>query len=282
MSVVYPKGGSPVHIHNDSIAPQANVQHRRGEHRLDDGASGADDDSEEQQDADDDVMRVEERREASKRLRSFIAAHRSDAAVSSVSSDSVTFCGPSTGPCIALPDTGTSFLTLPTRLFILLISIITHGRDDCVIDALSNVFCLDHPHTLPSLAFTFHSHSFVLHPRDYILPNKQLALQVLDFGVHDVNIIILGDVFLRRVRVVFDEEQWRVGFVQRKGKDGEDEEQWVREQEEDRDEDVGGAWVALIMFALVVAVCVLCCCVCYDWCVRKMRRGGYEAIASAA
>ena len=158
---------------------------------VDEGEKQTDDD-------DDDVMRRKERRDASKRLRSFIAEHHGDAVQPSADGGSLSFCGPSSGPCIALPDTGTSFLTLPTRLFILLISIITHGRDDCIIDALSNVFCLDKPHTLPSLAFTFRSRTFHLTPRDYILPNKQLAIQVLDFGVQDVHIVILGDVFLRK------------------------------------------------------------------------------------
>ena len=284
LSIVYAKGTSPLGNHTDDKAegpPPSRSDSPRGSHTSHSShtPSSKTDDNEEE----DDVLRVRERREASRRLRSFIAAHQADTPVASAASDSISFCGPQTGPCIALPDTGTSFLTLPTRLFILLISIITHGRDDCIIDSLSNVFCLDKPHTLPSLTFTFHSHTFTLTPHDYILPNKQLAIQVLDFGIEDVHIVILGDVFLRKVRVVFDQEEWRVGFVQVKGEEGGEggEGQWM-DGEGELGEGTGGLWVALVMLGLMLTVCLVCGCVCYDWCVRRKRRGEYQPISASA
>ena len=159
-------------------------------------------------------------------------------------------------------------------------SLITHGRDDCVIDSLSNLFCLGDINTLPSLAFTFSGERFLLTPRDYVLPNRQLAVQVLDFGVDSLNIVILGDVFLRRVRVVFDEEQWRVGFVKRprEGAGGE-EEQW-RGGGMGAGMDIVGVsiWALLLVMLLLCCVSLLCCCVMVDWCWRRRRSAEYQPI----
>jgi hypothetical protein len=53
---------------------------------------------------------------------------------------------------------------------------------------------------------------FFLRASDYFLPNRQLAIQPLDFGVAALDMIILGDVFLRRIVTVFDMDSARVGF----------------------------------------------------------------------
>ena len=83
-----------------------------------------------------------------------------------------------------------------------------------------------------------------------------------------------------RVRVVFDEEEWRVGFVQVKGEDG-DEDAWFNGA--GGEEDAAGAvWVALLLLGLSFAVCFVCGCVCYDWCRSRNRRAEYQPIASAA
>ena len=297
LAVVYPKGASPAHLGNISQHSQHSrtPQHkdREAQHRERDrhSARPADDDASLPADGDgeDDVMRTRERREASARLREYLAAHHADATVSTVATDTLVFCGPSTGPCIALPDTGTSFLTLPTRLFILVISLITHNRDDCLIDSLSNVFCLADPRSLPSLAFQFSSHSFLLRPAEYLLPNHQLAIQVLDFGVQDVNIVILGDVFLRSTRVVFDEEEWRVGFVRQTGErdeeggegGGDGSSDWLGVQP--RDGVIRVSLIGLLVFASVLlCVSLLCCFVCWEWCGRRRQQAEYQPIASAA
>ena len=124
-----------------------------------------------------------------------------------------TFCSSLDSPCLALPDTGTSFLTVPTRLFILIIEGITLNRDDCLMDSSMNVFCLNAPNNLPIITFNFNGKNFFLTGEDYTLPNKQIAIQVLDFGLPDLNIIILGDVFLRSIYTVFDADKWKVGFA---------------------------------------------------------------------
>lgn len=62
------------------------------------------------------------------------------------------------------------------------------------------------------MIFVFEGREFVLEGKDYILPNKQLAIQLMDFDVPSVDIIILGDMFLRRVFTIFDMDLNRVGF----------------------------------------------------------------------
>ena len=117
---------------------------------------------------------------------------------SSDSTPIVTLCSSFlSSPCAALPDTGTSFLTVPSHMFARLINSITSGRDDCVIDHQQNVFCLDGAAGLPNLVFTFEGRDFILRGKDYILPNFQLAIQMMNFEVPGVEIIILGDMFLR-------------------------------------------------------------------------------------
>lgn len=109
----------------------------------------------------------------------------------------LSLCGFFDTPCVALPDTGTSFLTLPSSMWFPIISAITSDREDCIIDNNRNVFCLNGMDGLPHLTFEFKGHEFTIKPQHYMLPNNQISIQLLDFGIQGVQIIILGDVFLR-------------------------------------------------------------------------------------
>ena len=65
----------------------------------------------------------------------------------------LSLCGFFDNPCVALPDTGTSFLTVPSSQWERVIDAITDGRTDCMIDANKNTFCLDGPSGVPNLVF---------------------------------------------------------------------------------------------------------------------------------
>jgi hypothetical protein len=120
-------------------------------------------------------------------------------------------------PCAALPDSGTSFLTAPAPLFAALINAITRGRRDCLMDGGQNVFCVGGAAGLPALIFTLAGGvEFTLSADDYLLPNGQISIQMMDFQVPGVDVLILGDMFLRRVYTVFDMDQKRIGFSQAK------------------------------------------------------------------
>lgn len=61
---------------------------------------------------------------------------------------SLSLCTALHKPCVVLPDSGTSFITLPSSRFIDIIQSITHNRNDCITDVSGNqntVFCLDGP-----------------------------------------------------------------------------------------------------------------------------------------
>jgi hypothetical protein len=118
-------------------------------------------------------------------------------------------------PCIALPDTGTSFIAVPPRHWEAILSHITAGRHDCEIDPAQNVMCSGGSDGLPSITFVFGGKAFTLNANQYMLPNGQIGIQPLAMpGSGDVtDLFVLGDVFLRSVYTVFDMDEERVGFV---------------------------------------------------------------------
>ena len=182
----------------------------------------------------------------------------------------VTVCNPAfdSAPCAALPDTGTSFLTVPSALFARLINEITAGRNDCVMDSQGNVFCLGGALGLPSLSFQFEGESFELGAHDYVLPNGQLAIQSMDFAITGVNIVILGDMFLRRVLTEFDMDLQRVGFG-------------VAAPPSSGDEGSGGVenltkW-RIVGFVLSLTLLLLACIAVNVW-IQKQRRAEYQAM----
>ena len=139
-------------------------------------------------------------------------------------SETVDICGGGSGvdtyACVALPDSGTSFIALPLDLFQKVVKVIQTHRPDCGLDSNKNVICTRAmtlgPDALPTLQFTFAGVPFTLTGEDYLLQNGQLALQTVDLpsnpGV-EWKLIILGDVFLRKVFTVFDADTPAVGFA---------------------------------------------------------------------
>jgi hypothetical protein len=66
---------------------------------------------------------------------------------------------------------------------------------------------------LPTVSFQFEGRVFALTPEQYVLPNGQLAFQAHESDLPDLDIFILGDVFLRNVYTIFDADRRRVGFA---------------------------------------------------------------------
>jgi len=122
-------------------------------------------------------------------------------------------CGFWQTPCVALPDTGTSFISVPAARWESVISYITAGRSDCRVDYFRNVMCMNGPSGLPSMTFQIDSHELVLTADQYMLPNNQLAIQSLSPQFADIDLFILGDPFLRSFYTVFDADKLRVGFA---------------------------------------------------------------------
>jgi len=131
----------------------------------------------------------------------------------SVGGNSLNICGFWQNPCVALPDTGTSFISLPASKFDTIIALIVAGRSDCHMDFYKNVMCDDGPAGLPSITFQIDAHELVLTPEQYVLPNNQLAIQSLAPHFPDIDLFILGDPFLRSFYTVFDADGVRVGMA---------------------------------------------------------------------
>jgi hypothetical protein len=118
------------------------------------------------------------------------------------------FCTPS-DPCVALPDSGTSFLTLPQHHWQAFTASLLADRPDCVVGKDDAILCRSSTlEGLPTLDITLKGHTFSIPPSAYMLSNNQLAVQ--PFAVKG-NFVILGDVFLRVVPTLFDMENLRVG-----------------------------------------------------------------------
>jgi hypothetical protein len=199
-----------------------------------------------------------------------------------VGGDSLGLCGV-LEPCVALPDTGTSFLAIPQRRWQPFISLLTAKRPDCVLDQNQNVMCGNSGYEgLPDLTFLLGGNAFTLKPVHYMLPNNQLCVQPLLVASGDL--FILGDAFLRAVHTVFDMEEKRVGFVSLESSDTIAAESTPRSLWRSFASDNLFTSEHPLLFYVLAALCLanifflcrscrmspdLCCC---------LRRSGYQAL----
>eukprot|EP00455_Lapot_gusevi_P051814 TRINITY_DN7813_c0_g1_i1.p1 TRINITY_DN7813_c0_g1~~TRINITY_DN7813_c0_g1_i1.p1 ORF type:complete len:639 (+),score=111.31 TRINITY_DN7813_c0_g1_i1:79-1917(+) len=138
-----------------------------------------------------------------------------------VSSDD-TLLGMCTGgastPCVALMDTGTSFIGVPGSRWPTILKQIQANRPDCKEQGNLGVICSTHGvQGLPKLSFRFSGRDFELLPEDYLLQYdsgpSRLAMMSLGDGPTDYDRWIMGDTFLKSFYTVFDEDNSRIGIA---------------------------------------------------------------------
>ena len=126
-------------------------------------------------------------------------------------------------PCLALIDTGTSYITMPSAIYYKLIDYLVDYTSNTVhcIKYNSDFMCSTDKYTsddLPTLWFQIGGYGFKLSPNQYMLTGSDscaigydcMAISFLDsMGEHTY---ILGDTFLREYYLVFDETNYRIGL----------------------------------------------------------------------
>jgi hypothetical protein len=114
--------------------------------------------------------------------------------------------------CVALIDTGSSFIGIPKNLFDNFVQRITASRSDCQIKNSELECSSSSLQGLPDLSFKFNGVYFTLKPADYMISNH---VGVMSIDVHD-NLFIIGDTFIKTYYTVFDQENRKVGFAKAK------------------------------------------------------------------
>ena len=119
--------------------------------------------------------------------------------------------------CVALIDTGTSFIGVPTAVYSAFARHIIDIRPDCVAYGTTQIITCSSAstHSLPTLAFTLSaSHTYTLEPADY-LTEHTVGVMPLHTAMSDqhVALFILGDTFLRTFYTTFDMERLAIGIA---------------------------------------------------------------------
>jgi saccharopepsin len=120
---------------------------------------------------------------------------------------------------VALLDTGTSFIGIPSSLFDSISYEIIQLRPDCRLDADSGIYtCLRSLKTnLPNLKFKMGGEYFELTGSDYAIdiPGSAIQLGFMKLPQSIGNKFILGDTFIKTFPTVFDYDQRRIGIVKK-------------------------------------------------------------------
>lgn len=133
-----------------------------------------------------------------------------------------------TAPCLALIDTGTSYITMPSSVYNKLIEYLveytsdkTKSKANCIkygTDFMCNTKSYTPDEDLPFIWFQVGGHAFKLRPSQYMLTGTDscaigydcMGISFLDsMGQHTY---IMGDTFLREYYLVFDETHYKVGI----------------------------------------------------------------------
>ena len=206
----------------------------------------------------------------------FTRLHKLSISHGTFNSHTISLCNTFNSPCVILPDSGTSFITVPTHRWNQIINSITFNRNDCIVDLeqAHTVFCLDGPVGLPDIIFTFNSVDYHITAYDYMLPNQQLSIQTLDFEIPDIDIFILGDTFLRRIYTVFDIDNLQIGFSY--ATRTEQQQSYIQHsiQSNPLQQILNSVWFNLFVCGIIVCLGV---CV-WEYCTKSYRRAEYELI----
>ncbi len=117
-----------------------------------------------------------------------------------------------TQPCTALIDTGTSFIGIPSSIYLSFINLIIKDRKDCqmYLDGTTQCSHVSNFQNLPDVTFTFSNKPFTLKPSDYLIEGQLLGFSALE-GTG--NLFIMGDIFIKTCGyVIFDMEENQVGL----------------------------------------------------------------------
>ena len=120
--------------------------------------------------------------------------------------------------CVALIDTGTSFIGVPAKFYTSFAHDILSRRSDCVPHGITQIITCSSTstHSLPTLAFTLSaSHTYTLTPADYLTDNTVgvMPLHIAQSSSQSVELFILGDTFLRTFCTAFDMERGAIGIA---------------------------------------------------------------------